>query len=75
MSKCRIIDRVAYTKGELKFIDTDNIPQEKQPAKDISPEPERKGDKCPICGQYTLHHAEGCETCYACGYSKCAITW
>ncbi len=75
MSKCRIIDRLAYTKGELKFIDDSNPPEEKQPVKDISPEPEHKGDKCPMCGQYTLHHVEGCETCHACGYSKCAISW
>ena len=89
MSKCRIIDRIAYTKGELKFIDSSN-PPEKQPAKEpqrtLPPgnklidtseyrEAERKGDKCPMCGQYTLHHVEGCETCHACGYSKCAISW
>ncbi|RMF38026.1 MAG: adenosylcobalamin-dependent ribonucleoside-diphosphate reductase, partial [Alphaproteobacteria bacterium] len=27
---------------------------------------------CPSCGQYTMHMAEGCMTCGACGYSKCA---
>lgn len=90
MAKCRVIDRIAYTKGELKFINDSKTPTEKPLAKDpqhtLTPsnkpidmseyrEAEHKGDKCPMCGQYTLHHVEGCETCHACGYSKCAISW
>lgn len=67
MAKCKIIDRIAYTKGELKFVDDSKTTTEKTP--------EPKGDKCPMCGQYTLHHVEGCETCHACGYSKCSIAW
>lgn len=35
MSKCRIIDRLALTKGELKFIDGNN-PPEKNPQKTLS---------------------------------------
>lgn len=65
MSKCRIIDRLPLTKGELKIVGE----TEKQP------ETTDRGEKCPICGQMTLQHAEGCETCYACGYSKCLIGW
>ena len=67
MSKCRIIDRIALTKGEIKFVDDSKMPTEKPP--------EQHGAKCPKCGQYTLHMMEGCETCHACGYSKCAISW
>lgn len=66
MAKCRIIDRIAYTKGEIKFLDDK---PEKQP------EIEQHGDICPKCGQRTLHHIEGCETCNACGYSACSIAW
>ncbi len=70
MAKCRVIDRIAYTKGELKFVDDSKMPTEK-----TEKLPEKHGDICPMCGQYTLHHVEGCETCHACGYSKCAISW
>ena len=28
--------------------------------------------QCPKCGQAGLVHAEGCDTCVSCGYSKCA---
>lgn len=30
------------------------------------------GSPCPKCGQPTLVHQEGCDSCLACGYSKCA---
>jgi ribonucleoside-diphosphate reductase alpha chain len=29
------------------------------------------GDLCPECGQATLVSEEGCQRCYACGYSEC----
>jgi len=29
------------------------------------------GDLCPDCGQATLVDVEGCQRCYACGYSEC----
>jgi ribonucleoside-diphosphate reductase alpha chain len=30
-----------------------------------------KGDQCPECGQ-TISFEEGCRTCHACGYTRCA---
>lgn len=30
-----------------------------------------EGDLCPECGQATLVYEEGCQHCYACGYSEC----
>ena len=28
--------------------------------------------QCPRCGEAGLAKLEGCDTCYYCGYSKCA---
>jgi len=36
-----------------------------------APEPDRPVDPCPECGSFSLVMAEGCSTCYNCGYSKC----
>ncbi|MEM7445417.1 MAG: adenosylcobalamin-dependent ribonucleoside-diphosphate reductase [Pseudomonadota bacterium] len=30
------------------------------------------GTPCPKCGQPTLVHQEGCDSCLSCGYSKCS---
>ncbi|MCG0239333.1 MAG: vitamin B12-dependent ribonucleotide reductase [Firmicutes bacterium] len=35
------------------------------------PDPDRPVDPCPECGSFSLVMAEGCSTCYNCGYSKC----
>lgn len=67
MSKCRIIDRLAYTKGEIRFVG------DKDTSQPEAPEEVHHGDKCPKCGQYTLHHVEGCKTCVACGWTACGI--
>ena len=69
MSKCRIIDRLAYTKGELRFVGDQDAPQPE------ATEEEHHGTKCPKCGQYTVHHVEGCETCASCGWSACSYVW
>ena len=29
------------------------------------------GRQCPRCGQPTLYRSEGCDTCTACGFSRC----
>ncbi len=68
MSKCRLIDMEAYSRGEIRFVDGSKPPEKPHVQ-------EHRGDKCPMCGQYTLYHVEGCETCHACGYSKCSIAW
>jgi ribonucleoside-diphosphate reductase alpha chain len=39
-----------------------------------APEPtptRRTGDFCPNCGEMALVNEEGCQKCYACGYSSC----
>ncbi|HKS42031.1 MAG TPA: adenosylcobalamin-dependent ribonucleoside-diphosphate reductase [Blastocatellia bacterium] len=33
--------------------------------------PVASADLCPSCGDSTFVRAEGCHTCYACGYSEC----
>ncbi len=41
-------------------------------ASDDRPEAERPpADLCPECGEATLLHAEGCQTCSNCGHSEC----
>ena len=77
MAKCKTIDRLELTRRNTRLLHNsrDNPPDNE--VNDIAEhrETERRGDKCPMCGQYTLHHVEGCETCHACGYSKCAVSW
>ena len=34
--------------------------------------PDARMRSCPRCGQPALIHAEGCDTCTSCGYSKCS---
>lgn len=81
MAKCRIIDRLELTRRNTRLLHNNKeTPRSEPPDNKLSnhveyPKAEHKGDKCPMCGQYTLHHVEGCETCHACGYSKCAISW
>ena len=65
MSKCRIIDRFALTKGVLRF--TENEPEEVIPKE----EREHRGEICPECGQYTFFPEAGCWNCKSCGYSYC----
>src|SRR5262245_45717111 len=33
--------------------------------------PEASADLCPNCGDSTFVRVEGCQTCYACGYTEC----
>ena len=66
MSKCRIIDRIAYTKGILKFTDDTTSPDLKQPDN-------IHGEFCPECGQRSLFPDGGCWTCKSCAYSKCDL--
>ena len=39
----------------------------------IAPVTDRQpaADLCPECGEATLVHAEGCQTCGNCGHSEC----
>lgn len=67
MSKCRIIDRLAYTKGEIRFVGN------KDAQKTDIPEEAHHGNLCPKCGQHTLHFMEGCKTCIACGWTACSV--
>ena len=69
MSKCRMIDRIALTKGELKFVDDSKTQPEEQPAKDI--QPEQHGEICPECGKRTFFPEAGCWNCKSCGYNYC----
>ena len=36
------------------------------------PEADRRFRQCPKCGQASIIHQEGCDTCVSCDYSKCA---
>ena len=72
MSKCRVIDRLAYTKGEIRFVGDNDAPKSESSQ---TPEEVQHGTKCPKCGQNTVHHVEGCETCAACGWSACSYVW
>ena len=74
MAKAKTIDRLALTRRNSSYIRN----RDKIPAPVPAPEekqPEQHGDKCPKCGEYTLHHVEGCDTCMSCGYSHCSIAW
>ena len=66
MSKCRTIDRLALTRQSSRLLNRNEAPKN---------EPVQHGDICPKCGQHTLHHVEGCETCSSCGYSACSYVW
>lgn len=33
--------------------------------------PQRRGDLCPACGEYSMLYQEGCVTCTNCGHSEC----
>jgi ribonucleoside-diphosphate reductase alpha chain len=39
---------------------------------DAPPEADRRFRQCPKCGQASIIHQEGCDTCVSCDYSKCA---
>jgi ribonucleoside-diphosphate reductase alpha chain len=39
--------------------------------REISAEQSASADLCPNCGDAAFVRAEGCQTCYACGYSEC----
>ena len=65
MSKCRRIDRLAYTKGEIKFIDDTKSP--------VFDKHEFHGEFCPVCGMRSLFPEAGCWSCKSCGYSKCDL--
>ena len=67
MTKCRIIDRIAYTKGDVKFLEARDYSNHTD-----TRENEHTGDICPRCKQHTLRHIEGCERCPSCGYDACA---
>ncbi len=67
MTKCRIIDRIAYTKGVVKFLKARDYNSHND-----THDNELTGDICPRCKQHTLKHIEGCERCPACGYDACA---
>ena len=50
--------------GDLVVVCTDTA--------DDRPEAEPPpADLCPECGEATLVHAEGCQTCSNCGHSEC----
>lgn len=74
MSKCKIIDRLAYTRGFIRFIDDEHNSEHNSPMQE-TPTPTTHGEECPKCHQFTLHHCEGCRTCAACGYSDCSYVW
>jgi len=65
MSKCRIIDRLALTKGVLRFKENE---LEESPPKH---EREHRGEKCPECGEYSFFPEAECWNCKSCGYSYC----
>lgn len=69
MSKCRIIDRLAYTRGEVKFIGESEKSEPKESAS--NPEVAHRGAKCPECGEYSFFPEAGCWNCKSCGYSYC----
>lgn len=78
MAKAKTIDRLALTKQNSAYLrdrDKKHNPPEihNEPMNDIPPEPEIHGDVCPMCGNSTLQHMEGCATCLSCGWSKCGI--
>lgn len=66
MSKCRIIDRIALTKGILKFKDDSQ-------SHDLKKHDNIHGEICPECGQRSLFPEAGCWSCKSCAYSKCDI--
>jgi ribonucleoside-diphosphate reductase alpha chain len=45
------------------------------PTPAVAPEPKpgvAVGESCPRCGAFELVRQEGCDTCFNCGYSRCA---
>ena len=81
MAKCKTIDRLELTRRNTRLLRNSNNTQDNTtPNSEIpdmagQPEQVQHGEKCPKCGQYTLHHIEGCETCASCGYSACSYVW
>lgn len=71
MSKCRIIDRLAYTKGVIQVIGENE--QEKQTSRPVSQTHEQHGEICPECGKRTFFPEAGCWNCKSCGYSYCDV--
>ena len=77
MSKCKTIDRLALTRQSSRLLNSNEAPTPEAPERfRVEPvKPVQHGDICPKCGQHTLHHVEGCETCSSCGYSACSYVW
>lgn len=80
MAKAKTIDRLELTRRNSSYIrnrGNHGNPAEEIPAQEAPTNSEhtQHGDKCPKCGEYTLHHVEGCDTCMSCGYSHCSIAW
>ena len=63
MSKCRLIDMEAYSRGEFRIIGENGNKQAHK----------MHGDLCPDCGQFSVFPEGGCWTCLSCGWSKCNV--
>ena len=72
MGRAKVIDRLELTRKNSRLLRNNDAPKPEIPN---VPEEERHGTKCPKCGQYTVHHVEGCETCASCGWSACSYVW
>ena len=70
MAKAPTIDRLKLTAKKFGWLDgMDKVPAAKG-IEDLPPEPEVKGDVCPMCGGELIRW-EGCFRCTKCGWSKC----
>lgn len=71
MTKAKTIDRLELTRKKFSWLkDMDKVPAANG-VEDLPPEPDVKGDICPMCGKSALIHESGCVKCLACSWSKC----
>ena len=71
MTKAKTIDRLELTRKKFSWLkDMDKVPAANG-VDELPPEPEAKGDICPMCGKSALIHESGCVKCLACSWSKC----
>jgi ribonucleoside-diphosphate reductase alpha chain len=56
----------------IGFIEGEGMGLKSDPRAEVVNLPGHRGSACPRCGQFEMRMLEGCQTCMACGHSKCS---